>query len=107
MAHAYDSTTGVFTAPIRGVYVFHMDVMVEPGNNEYLEFVKDGAHVMYNYIHAKGGLDDVSSSRSVVLELDKGNQFWIRTTQSASHGSGTLHGNEFSAFSGWLLAITE
>ncbi|XP_045169900.1 collagen alpha-1(X) chain-like [Mercenaria mercenaria] len=107
MANAYDTSSGIFTAPIRGVYIFNMGIMVEPGENEYLQFVKDGAHVMYNYIHASGGLDDVSSSRTVVMELENGNQVWIRTTKSATHGSGNLHGNEFSTFSGWLLAITE
>lgn len=107
MGNAYDSSTGIFTAPIRGVYIFSMDAMVEPGENEYLEFVKDGAHVMYNYSHAGGSLHDVSSSRTVVLELEKGNQVWIRTSPNAAHGSGTLHGNEFSTFSGWLHAINE
>ncbi|XP_060593399.1 complement C1q-like protein 3 [Ruditapes philippinarum] len=107
MGNAYDISTGIFTAPIRGVYVLHMDIMIEPGNNEYLQFVKDGAHILFNYIHANGGRDDVSSSRTVVTELEHGSQVWIRTAQSASHGTGTIHGNEFSTFSGWLLTITE
>ena len=107
MANAYDITTGIFTAPIRGVYILHMDIMIEPGNNEYLQFVKDGNHLMYNYVHAIGGLDDVSSSRTVVVEIERGSQVWIRAVQTASHGTGTIHGKEFSAFSGWLLTITE
>ncbi|KAH3719009.1 complement C1q-like protein 4 [Dreissena polymorpha] len=104
---AYDSGTGIFTAPVRGYYVFHMDILMEPGENEYLQFVKDGAHILYNFIQATGSLNDVSGSRTVVVELERGNKVWIRTVTSGHHGSGTLHGNEFSTFSGWLVAVNE
>ena len=107
VGHAYDNKTGIFTAPLGGIYAFNMAVLVEPGYNEYLEFVKDGQHVMYNYAHAQGSLHDASSSRTTTLELFRGQTVWVRTSPNAAHGSGVLHGNGFTTFSGWLIAIKD
>ena len=62
---------------------------------------------MSNYVHAQGGLDDVSSSRNVVIQLDVGSQFWVRTSKIQNHGTGVVHGNGFTTFSGYLLRIIE
>ena len=104
---AYNNKTGIFTAPISGVYVFNMALMVEPSQDQYLEFVKDGQHVMFNYGHAIGAAQYVSSSRTTTLDVVRGEEVWIRTRNLAHHGTGIVHGNGFSTFSGWLLAITE
>ena len=101
---AYDKITGTFTAPKRGIYVFDMALMVDPGQRQYVEFVKDGQSIMLNYGQAVGLSIFISSSRTTTVELEKGNKVWIRTCNAASHGSGSVHGNKFSTFSGWLYA---
>ena len=103
IGNAYDSMTGVFTTPVRAVYVFEMTLMTDPGCYQYLELVQNDKHVIWNYGQATGQLD--SSSRTVTIELAKGAKVWIRTQKSATHGSGKVHGNCFSTFSGWLYTV--
>ena len=102
----YHNTTGVFTAPASGIYVFNMALFVNAGNREYLCFVRNGIPVLYNYGQA-GSQDSISTSRTVVLELSKGNEVWVRTSSASYHGTGQIHGNGFTTFSGWLIAYTE
>ena len=104
---SYNSQTGIFTAPVSGVYVFNFAEMIDPGHNEYLELMKDGIHVMWNYGHAVGASHLASSSRTATVEVNKGGQVWVRTQNNQNHGSGNIHGNSFTTFSGWVVAITE
>ena len=101
---AYDKITGIFTAPKKGIYIFDMALMVDPGQHQYLDFVKDGQQIMCNYGKAVGLSVVISSSRTTTVELEKGNRVWIRTHNAATHGSGSVHGYTFSTFSGWLYA---
>ena len=104
---AYHSTTGIFTAPASGIYAFNMALMVSPGDREYLDIVKDGHGVMGIYSKASGAPHYVSSSRTVTLALNKGNEVWIRTSTSPGHGTGQIHGNGYTTFSGWLIGYTD
>ena len=101
--NAYDNITGIFTAPVRAVYVFEMTLMTDPGCNQYLELVQNGQHIIWNYGQAVNQLD--SSSRTVTVELAKGAKVWIRTQNNANHGSGKVHGYGYSTFSGWLYTV--
>ena len=103
IGNCYDKITGIFTAPVKGVYVFEMTLMTDPGWYQYLELVQNDNHVIWNYGQASGQHD--SSSRTVTIELAKGTRVWIRTQKAATHGSGKVHGNRFSTFSGWLYAV--
>jgi len=66
---AYRNTTGLFRAPIQGVYVFNFALMMDPGFNEYIELVKNGYHVMWNYGHAPGSTHYISASRTATVQL--------------------------------------
>ena len=103
VGNAYDNMTGIFTAPVRAVYVFEMTLMTDFGKHQYLELVQNGQHIIWNYGQAANQLD--SSSRTVTVELAKGAKVWIRTKNNASHGSGVVHGHTFSTFSGWLYTV--
>ena len=104
VGNAYDNVTGVFTAPVKAVYVFEMTLMTDPGKYQYLELVQNGKHILFNYGQAAAGQLD-STSRTVTVELAKGVKVWIRTRKTASHGSGIVHGHTFSTFSGWLYTV--
>ncbi|XP_052811462.1 complement C1q tumor necrosis factor-related protein 3-like [Mya arenaria] len=107
VGNAFKSATGVFRAPETGVYVFNFALMMDPGMNEYIELVKDGQHIMWNYGHAPGSTHLISASRTATVELRAGQDVWVRTENTATHGGGTIHGNGFTTFSGWLVALTE
>lgn len=106
VGNTYDNRTGIFTAPVRGVYVFEMALMVTHDMHQYLEFAKDGQSVLLNYGRTDGTTLFASSSRTVTLELEKDSKVWIRTILGSTppHGAGRVHGYGFSTFSGWLLA---
>ena len=84
-----------------------MALFVNAGDNEYLCLVKRGSQVICNYGHATGSTHAISTSRTTTLVLNKGDEVWVRTLQLSFHGSGRIHGNGYTTFSGWLLAITE
>ena len=104
---AYHSTTGIFTTPVSGIYAFNVALMVNPGDREYLDIVKDGIAVMPIYCHTAGAQHYISPSRTVTLALNKGNEVWIRTSTSQNHGTGQIHGNGYTTFSGWLIDYTD
>ena len=107
IGNAYDNITGVFTAPVKGVYIFDMALMTDPGDHQYLELVQNGQNILFNYGHALGGNHLVSSTRTVSVELSKGTKVWIRTQNTPTHGTGKVHGYSFSTFSGWLYTTLE
>ena len=104
---AYCNITGVFVAPVNGLYVFEMSLMTDPENRQYLELVTDGTTIIRNYGHALGAKHIVSSSRTATTKLSRGSKVWIRTVPIPNHGTGTVHGYCYSTFSGWLCASLE
>ena len=103
LGNGYHSNSGIFEAPVGGLYVLHMDIMGRSDESQYTEFVVNGRSVMSNFVMATESKHFVSSSRTVTIELAVGDKVWIRTPNSSSHGTGVVHGNGFSTFSGWLL----
>ena len=78
VGNAYKNTTGMFRAPLQGVYVFNFALMMDPGLDEYIELVKDGNHIMWNYGHAPGSTHYISASRTATLELQASNQMYLK-----------------------------
>ncbi|XP_052809400.1 complement C1q tumor necrosis factor-related protein 3-like [Mya arenaria] len=107
VGNAFKNATSEFRAPVTGVYVFNFALMMDPGMNKYIELVKDGQHIMWNYGHAPGSTHYISASRTATVLLRMGEEVWVRTQNRATHGNGRIHGNGFTTFSGWLVALTE
>ena len=95
-------TTGVFTAPKSGFYVFTWTIRVY---NSYhgVELVVMGQVVGSLYEHGIAGDDDMGSTTAVVYVSERGEVF-LRTKMDFNRGSiiSTPHG--YSSFAGWKLA---
>ncbi|XP_052819345.1 complement C1q tumor necrosis factor-related protein 3-like isoform X1 [Mya arenaria] len=99
---AYRNSTGIFHAPINGVYAFHLSAMSRPNHSLYLNFVHDGVIIDGIYSSAQGITEVESVGEMWTLEMKQGSEVWI-----ASSGQGEIHGYCHTMFSGFLLFETE
>ncbi|XP_060608026.1 complement C1q tumor necrosis factor-related protein 3-like [Ruditapes philippinarum] len=104
IGNAYNHYTGIFQAPLKGVYVFTLTLMVIPRNTDYLELVLDG-NIMFDILADASSVDGyVSSTKQCVLNLNVGSVVWIRTSSTGKVRE--IHGNMHTTFSGFLLFET-
>ena len=98
---AYSTNSGIFQAPLKGIYVFTLTLMVIPRHSEYLDIVVDGKCINQILADASSVDDFMSTTKQWVLDLNTGSEVWIRTS---SYGNiGEIHGTMHTTFSGFLL----
>ena len=97
----YHATTGIFTAPQDGIYVFHVSLMTLPGKDMYLYINKDGQNIDDVYSDGRNDISTESVSETWILSLEEGSEVWI-----AAFRPGDVHGWCHSQFSGFLLHST-
>jgi len=96
----YSGTTGVFTAPVDGLYVFHATVMSHLTHVFYAMIYKESTPVAT--ILLGGGIQYNMASNSAILALRKGERVMVRH-ESADHSiEGAYYGGQ-STFAGFLL----
>lgn len=95
---AYNPTSGIFMAPVSGLYVFFYDIECSKTNGDtYVELVRDGARTgVQAYCHGLGDFDN--SATMGVLHLGAGDTVWLRLydVDNRTFGGKTI-------FSGFLL----
>lgn len=98
----YSAVTGVFTAPLGGVYVFICKIK-ERQNSEgpTIYFVKNGASQGSNVGNEGPTNSFRSSSSSIVLELIPGDRVWVKVVGSSSLYYRTILGEQM--LTGFLL----
>ncbi|CAC5422860.1 C1QL [Mytilus coruscus] len=100
LGNGYDNSTGIFTAPSNGVYIFSWTVLAMQGNyfHSYLDL--NGNLIARNFADAGIG-DHISGSQNVVLEMKKDDKVSVRI--HATHRGQYMYGDSWSAFSGYKL----
>ncbi|XDV25957.1 hypothetical protein PO909_029780 [Leuciscus waleckii] len=97
IGNAYNPVTGVFTAPLKGAYMFRVSVYGH-GGKACAVIVKNGKLMVVAYDDQSKGLSN--SSNGVVLILEVGDVVYVRLwSKTRIHDNGNNH----NTFSGFLL----
>ncbi|XP_063043374.1 complement C1q-like protein 2 [Engraulis encrasicolus] len=98
--NAYDSTTGIFTAPVKGVYFFTFSTF---GYSKFLSgaiLTKNKEYMVSSYEPLSEGRSGDTGGNSVILTLEAGEQVYMRMWEN-SQLFDNLNGH--TTFSGFLL----
>nr|KAG5710429.1 hypothetical protein BaRGS_022247 [Batillaria attramentaria] len=100
LGNGYDKHTGIFTAPVAGVYEFTFKITHTPPGALHVELVKNGREVA----EAEGSGDDPKypdrASSTVVLQLKVGDEMWVRRMAGDSTH---IQGSFRTSFAGILV----
>ncbi|XP_041925279.1 complement C1q tumor necrosis factor-related protein 3-like [Alosa sapidissima] len=97
---AYDSKTGTFTAPVKGIYFFSFSTF---GYNDFLSgaiLTKNGHYMVSSYDPPSPGDRGDTGGNSAILQLEKGERVSMRLWET-SQVFDNLNGH--TTFSGFLL----
>lgn len=98
---AYSTSSGIFTAPLNGVYVFSVTMHSLTRESTHFAIYKNTQQITTIYVHGADTTTTDSTSQTVVLVLKRGDMVSIRHTES-DHGA---FGYGHSLFSGFLLYV--
>ena len=93
----YDPSTGVFTAPRKGLYHIACMILEGRGNSVHYQLNKNVA-CYTNGFAVKGS--NTSSTISSLVEMKKGDRVFINHDTSTSE---QIYGDHYSAFSGYFV----
>uniref|UniRef100_A0A673I9F5 Cerebellin 7 n=1 Tax=Sinocyclocheilus rhinocerous TaxID=307959 RepID=A0A673I9F5_9TELE len=97
--HAYNPTTGIFTAFVKGVYFFTFSGHNHSSKPMSLRLLKNGQQMITVYNHPRGGRYETASN-SISLTLEKGDQVYMRLRENTWVFDNE---NDHTSFSGHLL----
>ncbi|KAL1276409.1 hypothetical protein QQF64_036032 [Cirrhinus molitorella] len=98
---AYNSITGIFTAPLKGAYMFRISVYGSASQSipSTVSIFKNGQQVVIAHAHQAANV--VNSSNGVVLLLEVGDVVFVRLL--ANRRISDISQNNHNTFSGYLL----
>ncbi|XP_067248905.1 complement C1q-like protein 4 [Chanodichthys erythropterus] len=98
IGNAYNPITGIFTAPLKGAYMFRVSAFGNGGTAASVFIVKNGQQMVI--AHDNQPHYDLSSSNGVVLILEVGDVVYVRLVAGRR-----LYDSEknYNTFSGYLL----
>ncbi|KAH3846541.1 complement C1q tumor necrosis factor-related protein 3-like [Dreissena polymorpha] len=97
--NSYDVATGIFTAPLTGLYVFGVTLLSYNSHNSLFHLRKNGQIVYPIYVGGLGGHSYDTSGSMVVVSLQPGDMVSVQNWDPNE----ALWGDGFSTFSGFLL----
>nr|XP_022304291.1 multimerin-1-like [Crassostrea virginica] len=94
----YSSSSGKFTAPRDGTYVFTVTVVSYSTNHLRLDIVHDGVRKVRTYSHSSTHYQ--TGTNLVVLELDRGDAVWVKRYVGRGYYTYSV---PLTTFSGFIL----
>ncbi|XP_052762464.1 uncharacterized protein LOC128205086 [Mya arenaria] len=78
----YNSTTGKFTAQVRGLYIFFMHTCTHVSNHAFLQIVKEGSILIGTSLYDNSYY--TCSSSQAFVQLDAGETVWVQCFNGGS-----------------------
>lgn len=99
VGNGYNRSTGLFTAPIAGEYVFFVNVQSYITNTIYVDIVLNGLSKVRTMAYSDGNDRYEAGPNLAVLTLQKEDSVWVRYRS----GQGYHSDGHLTTFSGFLL----
>ena len=100
----YNQHTGIFTAPVSGVYVFTYTVIPFASSYIPVEVIKNSAVIGSTSARVHSHYRD-NTGCTVVIQLSAGDVCYLRTNSKISPIGDIYSGSDaYSSFAGWILA---
>ena len=93
----YNPSTGVFTAPRKGLY--HISCVILGGDGHAVHYQLNKNDALYTKGYSSKGAY-TSSTLNVIVEMKKGDRAFIKDNDS---GSEQFSGSNYSSFSGYFM----
>ncbi|ROL46378.1 Complement C1q-like protein 4 [Anabarilius grahami] len=84
IGNAYNPVTGIFTAPLKGAYMFRVSVYGHGGTPATVSIIKNGKHMVIVHDNQPQAQDRVNASNGVVLILEVGDVVYVRLWAGSS-----------------------
>ncbi|XP_062574646.1 complement C1q tumor necrosis factor-related protein 3-like [Saccostrea cucullata] len=97
--NGYNPSTGIFTAPIAGMYVFFVNVQSYRSQTIFVDIVLNGSTKVRTMAWSNGNDYFDAGPNMVVLTIQKGDAVWI----TRHSGAGYYNDGPITTFSGFLI----
>lgn len=94
----YSASTGIFTTPSRGIYVFDWTIIAYKGQYAYTSLAVNDQFKSWNYCNDMNSKTELSCSKLAVVKLIYGDKVWIGVFGGTAN---MLY--KYTSFSGYKL----
>jgi hypothetical protein len=95
----YSNSTGVFTAPKGGLYVFHLHALSPPAKEVFLQLYHNSECLVSAYASVQGSLSH--GANSILLKLKKNDQVYVKTGRQSHFYCNP--NDVYGTFTGYLI----
>ncbi|XP_060572184.1 adiponectin-like [Ruditapes philippinarum] len=98
----YDTSTGIFTAPVAGLYQFAVHLCTPISYYTYVGIYHEGKIIVKDYIHGVGQ-HAMCNSVGGVVRVESGEQVWVQSRSAGSNRKLTDDNSRMNTFFGILI----